>query len=169
MPRRLNDYEWAAFLQAVPICPYDQSQEANVQTYCSGNVQVLPPWGAVIEWGGMDILAFLGAPRDLPDLGLFDVREVYLTDISDLSDQWKSQVQPQYNQWADVFWYSLPSNIFSVLRDQAVPYAENVLEEAGKVIGKTAGGILGPVLQPLALPLALIGIVLLFIYLPKPR
>lgn len=160
MPRSLTNAEWATFLAEVPVCPYDQSQEEWTAT--CGNRLIVPPWGAVVEWNGMDVLVFLGAEHYVDTINQ-TLREVFLTDVTDLSDTWKSQVTPQYAAWADVFWYSLPSNIGGVLHDQAVPF----VVEVSKTIGETIAGVTTPILSPFALPLVLLGAALLFIYLPK--
>jgi len=161
MPRRLTNYEWASFLNEVPVCPYDQSQEEWAAT-CSGKRLIVPPWGAVVEWNGMDILVFLGAEQYIESINQ-TLREVWLTDVSDMSDTWKSQVAPQYAVWADVFWYSLPSSIGQTLTSSAAPFAV----EVAKTIGETIAGITTPILSPFALPLLLIGAALLFMYLPR--
>ncbi len=160
MPRTLTNAEWATFLQEIPVCPYDQSQEEWTQ-YCSNRL-IVPPWGAVVEWNGMDILVFLGAEHYVDTINQ-TLREVFLTDVSDLSQTWKDQVQPQYAQWADVFWYSLPSSIGTMLHDSAAPFAV----EVAKTIGETIAGVTTPILSPFALPLVLVGAALLFIYLPR--
>src|SRR5262245_48279641 len=145
MPRTLTNYEWATFLHDVPVCPYDQSQEEWAATCASGRL-IVPPWGAVVEWNGLDVLVFLGAERFIETINQ-SLREVFLTDVTDMSSTWKSQVTPQYAAWADVFWYSLPQSIGQTLTSTAAPFAV----EVAKTIGETIAGITTPILSPFAL------------------
>jgi len=171
MPRPLTNYEWASFLAAIPICPYDQSDEANAQAFCT-NKLVIPPWGAVVEWSGLEVLVFLGAMRDFPDVNVYGVREVFLTEISDLDPSWKQQVAPQFVQWADAFWYSLPASVGTTLQAAAGTASSVAVGTAG-LVGEIVGGALNPIVQPtlqsLALPLAIAALAFLLLYLPKPK
>jgi len=172
MPRPLTNYEWAGFLAAVPICPYDQSDEANSQAFCA-NKLVIPPWGAVVDWQGLEVLVFLGAMRDFPDVNVYGVREVFLTEISDLDPSWKNNVTGSFVQWADAFWYSLPASVGSVLQSEVGPAIESVAVSTAGVVGQIVGDTLNPILQPtlqsLALPLAIAGIAFLALYAPRPK
>lgn len=140
MPRMLSNIEWATFQQDVDIPSLD-----------------LPPWGGIVTWGGMDVLVFVKATG-----------EVGLTDVSDLSAQWKQQFPATYEPAYDVFVYSLPENVVASAA-QAAAAAGAILQATATQIGKTAGAALAPVASSLSVPLIVIGLVALLVILREAR
>lgn len=157
MPRRLSDHEWSAFLNNVKV----------------GEL-ALPPWGGIIEWGKQYILVYIGPERPLElceeqatdpsaPYPITCDREVFLTDVTDLTQAWRNQVQQAvYDEPQDVFWYELPEQVMQEIATRAAQ-AGQVLVSTASVIGAAAGGATGPLLQNLSIPLIVAGVVGLFV------
>jgi len=129
-----------------------------------------------VEWQGLEVLVFLGATRDFPDVGVYGVREIFLTEISDLDPSWKLNAQPQYLSWTDAFWFSMPRGSLDVLINASYAVAgavKSVAVDTAGAIGEIVAGILNPVVQPtlksLAVPLAIAILAFLVLYVPKPK
>jgi hypothetical protein len=153
MPRRLSDPEWSAFLRDVKVSDLG-----------------LPPWGGIVEWAGQYILVYIG-PERTQDLCASTAQdseapypitcehEIFLTDVSDLSQSWRNQVrQAVYNEQMDVFWYELPQEIMHEIATRAAQ-AGQLLVSTAEIIGQTAGAATGPLLANLTLPLVAAAVV----------
>ena len=125
MPRRLSNIEWVTFQQEVDL-----------------NALGLPPWGGVISWHDMDVLAFKAVSG-----------EWYLTDVSDLSDRFAAYPKVYVPEWK-VFLYSLPESVMQSAAAAPEIISNAVIWTAAKV-GETAGALV----KPLTLPLVILGLV----------
>jgi hypothetical protein len=143
MPRRLSDPEWLAFQNDI------DANELN-----------LPPWGAVLGWNGLYVLAYI-----CPGSGsLCQKGELMLTDITDRADLIRS-IPSTYDVLQRVWIYHVPYELMTGL----VQGAKDTLEGTGQFItkvaettGEAAGALTGPLLGNLALPLIVVALVYLF-------
>jgi hypothetical protein len=164
MPRRLSDPEWLAFQNDVNLTALD-----------------LPPWGAVIEWRGNYILAFVCPFKPLAIVGgeLIEVAtldpramcqpgEVMLTDVSDQQQLFRN-IPGTWDQSQERWVYHVPEQTIKRL----VEVAKDTIQGTGLTIdwiadtvGSAAGSLTRPLLENLTFPLIVIALVYLF-GLPK--
>ena len=88
--RRLSNMEWATLLYEIDVTTLD-----------------LPPHGGVIEWGGMDVLVYVGPTG-----------EVFLTDVTG-EDELIQQIGRTYNPYEEYWWYHLPEATTQILWERA--------------------------------------------------
>jgi len=125
----------------------------------------LPSWGGIVQWRARYVLAFAkvdgtwaltdisgGIPAASAPGGVVPV-EALLHDVP----------RVETPAW-QVFFYSLPGNIYDVATERAAQLAA-AAERTGEVIGNVGGSILGPLI-----PVAVIAaVVLAVMYLPRSR
>lgn len=150
MPRRLSDPEWSAFLNQFNVFELG-----------------FPPWGGIVEWGEMEVLVFIGPERFIEEIGE-TVREVGLTDVTDMSDVWMAQANKQYSSPWQVFFYTLPESLMGSIYT-AAKTAGQITAATLNAAGEVVGAVTGPILGQLAIPLAIAAVILFYVYVPKPR
>lgn len=92
--RPLSDPEWIQFQKDVDVLALN-----------------LPPWGGIVEWAGMDVLAFIGSDGSL-----------FLTDVTRLEDSrlvnWKKNLQTEYDQTQEIWYWRLPESLKEVFLER---------------------------------------------------
>src|SRR6266478_522678 len=89
MARRLSNLEWGTFLHEVDVRSIG-----------------FPPWGGVVEWGGMQVLVYIGPAG-----------EVFLTDVS--GSQFASNFVKTWDPNSQVWWYHLPRETMATIVQQS--------------------------------------------------
>ena len=120
MARRLSNIEYATFL-------------TDIDVFSLG----LPPWGGIVQWGGIDVLVFIGT-KLWNDVLQDYVTQIFLTDVTDQSAQWKAQATQEYSDAEHVFWWSLGESVLTSIYNvaqQAGAVVSTAIDSAGKLVG----------------------------------
>ena len=119
MPRRLSNIEWATFLTDIDVPALN-----------------LPPWGGIVEWGAQDILVFVGARRYNDVINDY-VTEIFLTDVTDMAAEWKTEATRKLVPSQDVFVWTFLEEVGSRLMttaNQAGAVISAAIDSTGKIV-----------------------------------
>lgn len=149
MPRRLSDVEWSMFLNEVNL-PED-----------------IPPWGAVVQWQNMFISVYICQA----DGTLCRKGEVMLADVTDQAPVLQN-ITRRFDPNSLTWWYYMPGELMATIVGRAKQVIEGtgiVIQKVAEATGAAAGAITKPILENVSLPLIVLGVVILFMYLPRGR
>lgn len=156
--RALSNPEYAQFTQ----------DEASVISMLG------PGQSAVVNWGGMAVLVYIGPNYINVNDALYP--DVYLSDVTD-APQLQAMTSPGFSAPAQTVLDALPSATISTIASEAAQVGAfansagqagaSILQGIASTAGNVAAGAVSPLIGSLTVPLVIIGIVLALAYLPK--